>query len=181
MKRALFIFFGVAVLIVALALIARMGGSERSSERPQDNTPIVGTLVSDTDSLEDRHVQVGEQKAGDQAPLIEFSQADYDYARAQGKKIALFFFSDWCSTCRNEIANEVIPAFDQLERDGLVGFLVNYDDRRTDADEDALAHEFQIPGRHTKVFLDTDGSVIRKTAPENWTTAQYLEVLEGLE
>lgn len=179
MKRALFILAGVIALIILLAILS--GPRDGEPRNRHGATDPAEEILEPTLGLDAEYTQVGVQKAGTSAPLIEFEQADYEYALTQGKKVALLFFSDHCPSCRKEIANEVVPAFDQLDRDDLVGFLVNFDDRRTDANEDALAHEFQVPGRHTKVFLDTDGSVIRKTAPENWTTAQYLEVLGGLE
>ena len=201
MKRALLLFGGVLIVIIALAVISRMSGDDRS-DRPQHirDVAVEPTLVpaapereasqaheqdveeeGQEQANEAAYVQNGVQKAGNTTPLIEFDKGDYDYARAEGKKIALFFFADWCPSCRTEIAQAVIPAFNQLERDDVVGFLVNFDDRRTDDDEDALAREFQIPDRHAKLFLGADGSVIRKSAPENWTTQQYLDAIAAIE
>lgn len=123
----------------------------------------------------------GELLAGtSDLPLLDFEQSDYEYALANNKKIAFLFFADWCPTCRNEIKNAVIPAFSELENDDLVTFLVNIEDRNTDKFEEALQREFQVLGRHVKVFVGQDGEVIQKSAPENWTTDRYVEELGAL-
>lgn len=110
--------------------------------------------------------------AGKSAPLLEFNEADYDAAIASDKLVVLYFYANWCPICKEEVANALIPAFNELTTDKVVGIRINYKDNETDSNEKALAVKYGIPYQHTKVFVK-DGKQILK-APDGWNKARYI-------
>jgi len=111
--------------------------------------------------------------AGDVSPLIDFNQADYEKALAEKKLIVLYFFANWCLTCKKEVSEALYPSFNELENESVVGFRVNYNDNQTDDDEKSLARQFGVAYQHTKVFLKNGERVLK--SPESWSKGRYLE------
>ena len=106
-----------------------------------------------------------------------YTKAAYDAARASGKPIFLFFFANWCPTCR-----EQDPRNQQVVRShqgGVAGFRVNYNDTETDADEKELAKQYGVTYQHTGFFIGTDGSTKKKTVGfiANTDLATYLNLI----
>lgn len=110
--------------------------------------------------------------AGKKAMLLDFNKADYDTALKSDKLVVLYFYADWCPLCKDEVANSLYPAFNELADDRTVGFRVNYKDSGTDLVETALAKEFGIGYQHTKVFLKKGVRVLKSV--ESWDKARYL-------
>jgi thiol-disulfide isomerase/thioredoxin len=115
---------------------------------------------------------VGTTLAGTSAPLLDFTKVDYDKAVASGKLVLLYFYADWCPTCRAEFP-KMQAAFDKLSTDAVIGFRVNYKDSATDPDETALARQFGVAYQHTKVFVR--GGVQVSKYPDSWEEARYLK------
>jgi len=113
----------------------------------------------------------GKILAGSSAPLIDFNKADYDKALQSGNVVFLYFYATWCPICRAELPH-LYGAFNELNTDKIIGFRVNFNDGDTDADERALAQQFQVPYQHTKVFVK-DGKSIGKF-PDSWDKVRYL-------
>ncbi len=110
--------------------------------------------------------------AGKSAPLLDFTQADYDAAVKSDKLVILYFYANWCPICTAEVANALIPAFNELTTDTVVGIRVNYKDSDTDKAEENLARQYGIPYQHTKVFVKNGKQVLK--APDGWNKARYL-------
>ncbi len=109
--------------------------------------------------------------AGNQAKVYDFNQVDYAAARESKKVILLYFYADWCPTCKAEVPKMYL-AFDSLTTDQVVAFRVNYNDGQTDEAEKELAREYGVAYQHTKVIIK-DGQRILKS-PETWTQERYV-------
>jgi thiol-disulfide isomerase/thioredoxin len=118
----------------------------------------------------------GNVLAGDSSPLIDFNKADYEKALDSDKLVVLYFYANWCPTCKIEVASGLNPAFNSLEGDDIVGFRVSYNDNQTDSNEKDLAKEFGVAYQHTKVFVK-DGERILKS-PESWSKSRYLSEID---
>jgi len=114
----------------------------------------------------------GEVLGGSSSPVINFNQADYEKALESEKLVVLYFYANWCPTCKKEIP-KMYSAFSKLTGDDVVGFRVNYNDNETDSKEKDLAREFGVAYQHTKVFVK-DGQRIGKW-PDSWDEARYLK------
>lgn len=114
----------------------------------------------------------GARLAGDAAPLLDFTQTDFEEALASDKLIVLYFYANWCPVCRVEFP-KAQAAFDELTSDQVIGFRVNFNDNQTDDDEVALAREHGIAYQHTKVFIRNGEQVLK--SPESWEEGRYTE------
>ena len=106
----------------------------------------------------------------DGAVLLDFNQVDYEAAIAEGKLVTLFFYANWCPTCRVEFPR-MENAFKELSGD-VVGFRVNYNDNQTDDYEKELARAFGVAYQHTKVFVKNGERILK--SPESWDQNRYI-------
>jgi len=113
--------------------------------------------------------------AGTTAPLLEYTDAEYQKALAGDKLIALFFYAEWCPTCKAEFPR-MQEAFNGYTGSDVIGFRVHYNDDRTTASMKALAQEHGVAYQHTKVFIK-NGTRIAKS-PESWQTQTYLDAFK---
>lgn len=139
-----------------------------SMEKPGDSMGTgngsmnkTGDAMNKSDSME----KPGDSMAGP-VGYAPFTKSAYEQARADGKVIYLEFYANWCPICAAQ-APALEAAFSELKNPGVAAFRVNYKDSDTDADEQALAQEFNIVYQHTHVILGPDGSV-RKKSQETW-------------
>lgn len=119
----------------------------------------------------------GEVIAGSSAPFLDFVQADYEKALETDKLVVLYFYANWCPICRQEVQDALYPAFDELSRNDVVGFRINYNDSDTDDAERELAREFGVAYQHTKVFLKNGERVLK--SPESWSKDRYHEEINN--
>jgi len=120
----------------------------------------------------------GKMLAGTESTkYLDFNKVDYEKALKEKKKILLYFYANWCPTCRIE-QPKTFAAFNELNDPNLIGFRVNYRDSDTDAGEEALAKEFGVSYQHTKVLL-VDGKREGKW-PDSWDKQRYLDELKKI-
>ena len=116
--------------------------------------------------------------AGTSAPLLDFTKADYDAALKTDKLVALYFYANWCPTCKAEFPI-MQEAFNELSTDKVIGFRVYYNDDQTDNDEKNLAKEFGVAYQHTKVFVKNGQRILK--SPESWDDKRYdMEISKAL-
>ncbi|MEK7554652.1 MAG: thioredoxin family protein [Patescibacteria group bacterium] len=115
--------------------------------------------------------------AGISAPLLDFVKADYDAALNTDKLVVLYFYANWCPTCKAEVRDALYPAFNELTRDDVIGFRINFNDDETDAIEKALAKEFGVAYQHTKVFVKNKARILK--SPESWNKDRYATEIEN--
>ncbi len=108
--------------------------------------------------------------AGKSAPLLDFKKADYETAVKTDKLIVLYFYANWCPSCKTEFP-KMQTAFNELTTDKVMGFRINYNDNETDKDEEGLAREFGVAYQHTKVFIKNGQRILK--SPETWDEKRY--------
>lgn len=101
----------------------------------------------------------------------EYSKAVFE--ESTGTKRVLFFYANWCPTCRPADKNfrensAKIPQDVNLIR-------VNYNDTDTDREEKDLANKYSVTYQHTYVQIDASGSQITK-----WNGGQINELLANI-
>lgn len=96
-----------------------------------------------------------------------------DFESTTGKKRVLFFYANWCETCRPADAD--FKANESSFPEDLVLFRVNYNDPDTDQEEKDLARKYGITYQHTFVLVDGEGNVIKK-----WNGGQTEKLLSSV-
>jgi thioredoxin 1 len=181
---------GTGVIIAGLAvLLLVLGGGfyltqqtppmeedKEIMEEQSDSIKTKETVTKAKDQAKQKVPYSGQLLAGATAPLLVFNQVDYEQALSEGKLVVLYFYANWCPTCKAEFPL-MENAFDQLDSEEVVGFRVNFNDNETDKDEVAMARKFGVPYQHTKVFVK-DGKQLLKS-PEEWTTQRYLNEISS--
>ena len=114
----------------------------------------------------------GDRVAGSiKTPLLEFNDSDYKKALASDKLVVLYFYANWCPSCRIEFP-KMKKAFDGFDSQNVVGFRVNFKDNQTTDSEKEVAREYGVPSQHTKVFIKNGERILK--SPESWDTAKYI-------
>lgn len=92
----------------------------------------------------------------------DYSKAAFDQARSEGKIILVYFYANWCPTCRaQQPAND--QAFAQLADNPQVAvFVSNFNDSEETGEDKALQKEFDIPYQHTFLVINAEGEVTYK-------------------
>jgi thioredoxin 1 len=154
------------------------GGEGESMEDEMDEMmeemeEHMGTEDGDSMMEEDGDAMMhsGEVLAGKDSPYLVFNKTDFDSALKSDKLVVLYFYANWCPSCKAE-QPEAHGAFNELTGDDVIGFRVNYNDNQTDANEKALAKEHGVGYQHTKVFLKNGERILK--SPESWNKSRYL-------
>jgi thiol-disulfide isomerase/thioredoxin len=99
---------------------------------------------------------------------LTYSKEVYD--QTSGKRRVLFFYANWCPTCK--IANEDFTANQNKIPEDVVVIRTNYNDTDTDQDEKDLARKYGITYQHTFVQIDSTGKEVIR-----WNGGQTDELL----
>lgn len=161
-------------MIVLLLAVGCQTSTENRAITGEDADAMMEDTAMESDSMATHDDYQGELLAGSESPYLAFTKEDYQKALDEDKTILLYFYANWCPTCRAEQPHTE-GAFNELQDENIVGFRVNYKDSDTEQAEEDLAREFGISYQHTKVILK-DGQQVLK-APDSWDKARYLEEL----
>ena len=170
----------VYLLIIGIVMFLTACTTQQQTMMEADTNTIMDNadeedsdaLNESTDMMEQSQMMYsGNVLAGTTTPYFEFNKADYEKALAEDKVIVLYFYANWCPICKAE-QPEVFAAFDELNKENVIGFRVNYKDTETDADEQALAKKFGITYQHTKIIIKDGQRVLR--APDSWDKERYI-------
>lgn len=92
------------------------------------------------------------------ASYIEYSPSAL--TAASTSRIVLFFYANWCPTCRPTDAE--FKANSSQIPPGVTVIRVNYNDTETDQTEKDLAKDYGVTYQHTFVQIDSSGAALTK-------------------
>lgn len=148
------------VIIVVLALI---GFGLKSNSSKNTSPPLNSTTQQENESVS--------QKSLNSSAYIEYSNSELE--KASGKRRVLFFFANWCPTCKP--TDQDLKANESKIPEDVTVIRVNYNDTDTDAEEKDLAKKYAITYQHTFVQIDQDGNEITK-----WNGGKTNELLKNI-
>ncbi len=136
-------------------------------------TPIVdadgGKETTSSAAREKKEFEAQHKTAGSEGVLAvhgeatyeTFSKTKYQAALAAHEPIFLYFYANWCPTCREQEPRneEVFKSFSSH----VHGFRVHTLDNEVSSDDQALAKQFNIYVQHTAIFIDKNGKEIKRT------------------
>lgn len=138
----------VMIVLVGIALV--LGGYYYT--RPS----IAPTVQQDTITVQDQMVKTESATSQQSSRYIPFTPAVL--AKASTARRILYFYANWCSTCRP--ANADFEKNASMLPGDLTVIRVNYNDPDTDAEEKALAAKYGITYQHTFVQIDERDEVV---------------------
>ncbi|HZX20099.1 MAG TPA: thioredoxin fold domain-containing protein [archaeon] len=167
--------------ILLISMIFLLGCTQQEANIVADVMEQDDSAMEKEDSMIDKGdaMEIEDSEAENvsaSALFIPFTKTAYEMAKAEGKPIFLMFHANWCPTCaRQKPINE--QAFRNPEMpSNAIGFQVNYNDNETDADETALAREFNVTYQHTLFFINSGGEQISRITG-NTSEARIIELM----
>lgn len=117
-------------------------------------------------------------KSSDDTAMMKKESRYVEYSKevlsaAVGTRRVLFFYANWCPTCRPADAN-FKENLAKIPEDVIL-IRVNYNDTDTDQEEKDLATKYGITYQHTFVQIDKNGEVVTR-----WNGGQIDELLSKI-
>ena len=109
--------------------------------------------------------------SADQSRYVEYTSTNLE--KSANTRRVLFFYANWCPTCRPADAN-LKQNVGRIPEDVTV-VRVNYNDSDTDSEEEELANRYNISYQHTFVQIDESGNEVSK-----WNGGQINELLKNI-
>ncbi len=167
LKTSKKLFVLVLVLLISVGILYLF-----SKDKPHVEMMNVETTGQTTDSANKKNAE--EPMTGDVMNNNHYQEYTKSvFLNTASTQRILFFYANWCPTCRPADANfkanaNKIPKNVTLLR-------VNYNDTDTDQDEKGLAETYGITYQHTFVQIDENGNVVMK-----WNGGQIDELLSHI-
>ncbi len=146
------------VIIVLAVIILAFGGYYYTQTNQTAKVPKDSMMEKTSDPMVKEETTGDDKMMGQSSRYLPFTPAVL--ADTSSTRRVLYFYANWCSTCRPANADFEKNA-SQLPSD-LTVIRVNYNDPDTDADERALATKYGITYQHTFVQIDSQGNEITK-------------------
>src|SRR3990167_3860834 len=162
------------ILPIVLVMVVIVGAFVYTYTQKSQSADSMVKLLDETVVPKDKGMQkTDDTKGGDKMMMkegsryITYSKANLE--NAKNTRRVLFFYANWCPTCRpadaSFSANESkIPA-------DVILIRVNYNDTETEQEEKDLAIKYGITYQHTFVQIDGNGDVVTK-----WNGGQISEL-----
>lgn len=148
------------VIIVVLALI---GFGIKSNSSKNTSPPLDSTTLQENESVSQQNLN--------SSSYIEYSKSEFE--KASGKRRVLFFFANWCPTCK-PTDQDLKANTSKIPQDVTI-IRVNYNDTDTDAEEKDLARKYGVTYQHTYVQIDQNGNEVTK-----WNGGKIDELLKNI-
>lgn len=142
------IIAGVGVLILAGGGLLAANLQPQKTDEVKTAQKVTGTMTPEQEAIE--------KSAG--SKYVEYSKNLLGQAEA-GRRV-LFFYANWCPTCRPTDAD--LNANKNRIPEDLIVIRVNYNDSDTDQDEKELAKRYAVTYQHTFVQIDAQGREVAK-------------------
>ena len=163
------IIAGVGIVLVGGVIFAANQQSQETNEVKMvvQDSPIV-TLTQEQIAMEKEKAMMDNNVSSRYLP---YSKDVLD--QAAGNRRVLFFYANWCSTCRPTDAN-FKENTSKIPEDVTV-IRVNFNDPETDQEEKDLAKKYGITYQHTFVQIDSQGKEVTK-----WNGGQTDELVSNI-
>lgn len=158
MNRNLLIVIGVLVLVFIGGGLFIVSQQKSGSE----------DLMVKTDGVIEKEDAMMDKSSDSR--YSEYSKANLDNPTSRR---VLYFYANWCPTCRPADAN--FKANSNKIPEDLTVIRVNFNDSDTDQEEKDLAKKYGITYQHTFVQIDSNGNEITK-----WNGGQIDELLANI-
>lgn len=171
------------LIILALLVIGALGyggytilqrQNSQASLKQDDAMMQEDSMTKDETSMpeDDKKLMDDDSKMmKDESRYVEYSSKVL--SSTAGTKRVLFFYANWCPTCRPADAN-FKANIDKIP-EGVTLIRVNYNDTETDAGEKALADKYGVTYQHTFIQIDKDGNPVAR-----WNGGQIGELLANI-
>ena len=103
--------------------------------------------------------------------LYNFNEEDYQTAISSNKLIILFFTSNSCQNCSDELS-AIKNALSSIKHDDVVGFVVHIDDDEQNETSVELSFKYAVTAPQTKVFLRNQAKLFKIS--DTWSSSRYL-------
>jgi thiol:disulfide interchange protein len=153
-----------AIVIVSAAIFYLLsnGDSQNPSSQPLAQAPNTDNSASGTiPEGSDQQVDASDNPISQDSNTNRYpAYSNEVLASSSNKRRVLFFYANWCPTCK--VANDEFSANPNGIPEGVVLIRANYNDTDTDQDEKALAQKYNITYQHTFVEIDGQGNEVKK-------------------
>jgi thiol-disulfide isomerase/thioredoxin len=149
--------------IIAIVFVVAIGGAAfyllQGSSAPESTLPTPHSVTSNEEKTMDREDGMASDgnMVQDGSRYVMYSKSGYEEVKNQ--KHVLYFYANWCPTCR-PVDAELQRSLNDIPEDLLI-VRVNYNDSETDSDEESLANAFNITYQHTFVYIENGNEVTR--------------------
>ncbi len=171
MKNPIIIFAVIAVVAVvgfgAYTLSQNSSQSDSMMKKDEAIMPKDDTAMEPTDATMEKD---GDKMMSD-SRYVEYSKVTLD--QAAGNRRILFFYANWCPTCRPTDVD--LSANKSKIPEDVTVIRVNYNDTDTDQSEKDLAKQYDVTYQHTFVQIDGQGKEVTK-----WNGGQTNELLANI-
>lgn len=137
--------------------------------RSKSQAPKTVPNTTDQEMVSDNSMD----QSGDYPEDKYLAYTKQDFEKSKDKRRVLYFYANWCSTCRP--ANADFVKNSKLLPEDVEVFRVNYDDSETDEEEKDLAKKYQITYQHTFVQVDANDDVVTR-----WNGGELKDLLKRI-
>ncbi len=165
------------ILLILIAVLILVGFTWYFNSNTPQSSQDFAQKESTPQSVSNRMVIKDSVKIGGNTSVSieENSQKYQEYSaanleNAKDKKRILFFYANWCPTCR-PVDSDIKANLSKIPDDVSI-IRVNYNDDQTDSAEKELAKTYGITYQHTFVRIDSVGNEI-----DQWNGGDFEKLL----